>query len=231
MIFTFTLERLEQLRELVRQECKSNTRPTIYSCLAALTWAHVTRARYTGEMIASERTRSRDAKLLIPIDWSRRCFKEETRNYFGNTSAALTTEVTIFEVLASCGDIKTLSGVVRKITNSIQSVSREWVEDRNALFAKIGDYRFLGLDHNPREPQELGFNTWRYFGADARWSILWRAYGPSRRSPSWPRAMGAAGALILPARADSQLYELLVTLPALLAGDITQRYSLDELGR
>ncbi len=84
---------------------------------------------------------------------------------------------------------------------------------RTDFFSLVADPRHVGLDFDPRTPQDLGFNTWRYFGADTRWHI------PGLAAPT-PDAMrrtqdewNMSGSLILPAKADSTVHELLVTLP------------------
>ncbi len=213
--FIFTVDRLEKLRSLVY----SNTdrafiqRPTIFVCLAALAWVHVTRARLETEDLVTPQEHLRDGKLLIPIDWSRRCFSDETQDYFGNTAATLTTDVSVLQLSEAYGDIRALARIVQKIITAISSVNQSWVEDRNALFKKMADPRLLGLNHDPRRPQELHFTTWRYYGSDAQWDI---PGVPTTQPDAIRRGQGRWGvgsALILPARADSKVYELLVSLP------------------
>lgn len=215
-IFVFSADLLEELRALVQDSSESlfPSRPTIYACLAAFAWVHITRVRFDTELLVPLEERLTDAKLFIPVDWRRRsCFPTSTADYFGNTAATVVATAPVMELAVACNDTEIFARVVRNVTDSIRAVDERWVEDRNALFARIDDPRRLGLNHDPRRPQELGFNTWRFIGADHQWNI---PGVPADRPDAIRRSQrqwGMAGALLLPARAHSPFYELLVSLP------------------
>ena len=215
-IFVFDAEHLEELRELVQDGCESlsPSRPSIYTCLAALAWVHITRVRFDSEVLVPLEERLTEAKLFMPVDWRRRCcFPKSTADYFGNTAATVVATAPTIDLAEAYNDNKVLARVVQSIAEAIRSVDEDWVADRNALFARVDDPRRLGLNHDPRRPQEMSFNTWRFIGADHQWNIPGvtadRPDAIRRSQKEW----GMAGALILPAQAHSSVYELLVSLP------------------
>ncbi|KAH8880255.1 hypothetical protein GQ53DRAFT_891367 [Thozetella sp. PMI_491] len=214
-IFFLTKEALESLRGQVREHMDSATshhQPSIFTCLAVLIWVHVTAARLKGEAWATPENRLCDGKLFIPVDWSRRCFPDATADYFGNSAATLAVRVPVAELEEAHGNMHAFARLVQKVMASIQSVNQEWVEDRNALFKKMADPRFLGIDHDPGLQQELHVNSWRHFGADGCWTIpgvpTHRPDGLLNPRDRWR----PASVIILPDRAASGTYRLLASL-------------------
>ncbi|RYP46226.1 hypothetical protein DL768_007545 [Monosporascus sp. mg162] len=226
-IFVFSNARLEALKRLVTSHASSaNSSPTLpttcYCALAALTFAHVTRARAGAErhlpagrcssMEPSRRTTT-TAQLWNPVNWRARAFQDLTRDYFGNAALPAVTEVPTGRLFAACEDDSELARIVSLIRETIDGVDQAYVHRRLAMLAAAPDPRLIGVRYDPRMPEVLTFNTWRHFGADAAWHIpgipvakpdaIRRAHG------SW--SMGTA--LILPAQAKSTKQELFLSLP------------------
>ncbi|RYP73966.1 hypothetical protein DL771_003277 [Monosporascus sp. 5C6A] len=227
-IFVFSNAQLEALRRLVTCYASSaSSSPTLpatcYCALAALTFAHVTRARAGAErhlpagrcsssMEPPGRTTTATTQLWNSVNWRPRAFQDATRNYFGNAALPAVTEVPNGRLFAACEDDSELARIVPLIKETIDRVDQAYVHRRLAMLAAAPDPRLIGVRYDPRIPEVLAFNTWRHFGADAAWHIpgipvakpdaIRRAYG------SW--SMGTA--LILPARADSTKQELFLSL-------------------
>ncbi|EFX00145.1 anthranilate n-hydroxycinnamoyl/benzoyltransferase [Grosmannia clavigera kw1407] len=243
-IFVFNNERLNELRSFIaaessRTQKKTGTgccRPlfqngdvganyinyTNYTCLAALTWAHITRARLADKnrYVPYSADLDETALLQTMVNWKTRAFKEKNKDYFGNATAVAATQVPTRAVLVeAASDRSRLAELVATIDKTISSVDEDYVRDRTEFFTRVPDPRLIGLRFDPRTPQDLGFNTWRFFGSDTKWTIPGVGSGSGRgaTSPDVVRRMQDAwnmsGALILPAKAGSTAHELLVTLP------------------
>jgi len=217
--FVFRNDRLNELRARLQVLLGAAKPPSNYISLAALTWVHASRARLADDAEYVPRgLPSQPAKLQTMVNWKTRTVRPAASgNYFGNATAIAVTRTPTADLLATddgghdglCG----LASIVGAIQRTIRGVDDAWIDKRTAFFAAVPDPRYVGIDFDPRTPQDLGFNTWKYFGADTRWDI------PGIRAPS-PDAIrriqdawNMSGALILPAKADSQVHELLVTLP------------------
>lgn len=212
-IFVFQEKRLDELADLIRSEAGISIKASHYVCLAALTWVHTTIARLETEDFVLPSNRVQDAKLLTPFDWAWRCLGEKAKSYTGNTVGTLLTQMQVSELIHAHDDAEGLSRVVQSLAMSLASVANPWLLHRNNLLARIEDPRLLGLNFDARQPQELGFNTWRSIGNRANWSI---PGVPSHASDAIRRIQGEwnmAGANIMPARGHSDAWELLITIP------------------
>lgn len=239
-IFVFNNDRLSELRRFIAAEstgaqqrigkgyCRSAFRHgdggtsytsyTNYTCLAGLTWAHIARARLADKKIYVPYSAETDETALLQtmVNWKTRAFREKNKDYFGNATAVAATRVATKGLLAEAAESRAgLAELVAAIDSTISSVDEDYVRDRTEFFTRVADPRLIGLRFDPRTPQDLGFNTWRFFGSDTKWTIPGVGRGPT--SPDVVRRMQDAwnmsGALILPAKVGSTAHELLVTLP------------------
>ncbi|KUI52571.1 hypothetical protein VP1G_00027 [Cytospora mali] len=216
-IFVFSIDRLEQLRNIIYRASRPGAKPpSIEACLAALTMAHVTQARLTTEVgFVPEDDKSRSAKLFMPVNWRDRGFENETANYFGNAMINLLTQIPINEIQDACtdGTMKALATLVAEISASVATVDREAVLKRNALFHRVVDCRRLLLHMDRRRATEFEFNTWRAVGADVAWNIP----GVLSTRPDAVRKVqgdwSIGNALVLPERLGSRALELALDLP------------------
>ncbi|KAJ0117006.1 hypothetical protein J7T55_003421 [Diaporthe amygdali] len=218
-IFVFDFGRLQKLRDMVYMASGPETkRPTVFACLAAFTWAHVTRARLKSEVgFAPKHEDSNEAKLFIPVDF-RGQFSKETEVYFGNAVVTVPTRASVSEVESACDgkNLKPLATLLAKVAATISGVDEAAVLRREDLFSRIGDCRRLVLRQDRRIPGQLQFNTWRFMGGDTSWSLP--GVGTKRKPDSIRRIQGdlsIGNALILPARSDSKVYELFLQIPTI----------------
>jgi hypothetical protein len=204
--------------------------PSTFTCLAAITWAHVTKARlynptdYLGSPL-DEMASTKNACLTICLNWRRRAYTDVMGASAGNVVALPKIKIGINTIMAACNidpDIAypALGAIIQDINGAILNVDEDFVAVRTALFRKAPDPRLLGLDDDPRDAYSFCFNTWRQFGADLRWKMPGLGdkedKGTDGIQPDAIRRvqgqwnMGAA--LLLPGRQDSEKFEVLVTL-------------------
>lgn len=232
-IFVIGTQQINNLKETLGRVPGGNVdgRPlSTFTCLAAITWACVTKARLSSPKAfmssPDEQILPEKARLMISIDWRRRAFASIMSSSAGNTIALPITDIDIATILAACSSEKdvactALGAVVRAIDTAIHSVDDDFVGLRTALFRAAPDPRLIGLSADARDPRDFYFNTWRHSGTHTRWKMpgLIRdgddeyddCMGPDairRVQPDWN--MGAG--LILPKRKGSDKFEVLVTL-------------------
>ncbi|KAI1822547.1 hypothetical protein F4861DRAFT_381809 [Xylaria intraflava] len=211
-IFVFTTERLLKLRKLIKTMNNSPDLPTAYMSLAALTFAHVTKARIAFEPAITGIEPSQTAALWNSVNWRTRAFPGTTDNYFGNAVLPAVTRVPREQVNAACYQDEELARLATLVRQSVNVVNEEYVSRRMAMMSQAPDPRIVGINYDPRSPEALAFNTWRHFGADAEWYI---PGVPVSKPDVIRRAVGGWGlgtALILPAKANSDRQELFVSL-------------------
>jgi hypothetical protein len=214
--FVFDNEKLKELRRRLQHITGEPAPPSNYVTLAALTWAYATKARLADEAYVSKGTPDTPAKLQTMVNWKSRVDPPMT-NHAGNATAVAVTAAPTRSVAAAAAageaGLAGLAALTRAIARTITGVDSAFVATRARLFAALPDPRLLGLAFDPRTAQDLGFNTWRYFGADVEFAIP----GALARTPAAVRraqdAWNMSGALILPAREGSGEHALLVTLP------------------
>ncbi|KAI1101315.1 hypothetical protein F4804DRAFT_347742 [Jackrogersella minutella] len=211
-IFVFSNERLQELRELIRSRNGIAEPPSAYTSLAALAFAHITKARVAAEKYLPGVHPRGVAMLWNSVNWRTRAFQGATDNYFGNAALPAVTKVSMAQLNAACDDDDELARLVPLVKASIDAVDQEYVSRRLAMLSEVPDPRLLGVNYDPRMPEMLAFNTWRHFGADVEWNIpgvpVTRADAIRRAHGSW----NLGTCLILPAKADSMKQELFVSL-------------------
>lgn len=198
------------------------TPPSNYTCLAALTWAHVSRARLADPVRYVPFSAEADGTALLQtmVNWKSRAFTKANAGYFGNATAIAVTQLLSCGLVAEASDdLAKLAKLAYTIEKTIGGVDDGYVGDRTELFNRVSDPRRVGLNFDPRTPQDLGFNTWRFFGPDTQWVIpgvvSGGAAGPTapdsirRLQDAWHMS----SAVIMPAKAASSVHELLITLP------------------
>ncbi|CAK7220825.1 hypothetical protein SEUCBS140593_004364 [Sporothrix eucalyptigena] len=230
-IFVFDNARLSELRCSVLgagtlmacddgQTAHMPTLPSNYTCLAGLTWAHISKARLADREKYMPYSQGTDdlALLQTMVNWKSRALTANNPDYFGNATAIAVTRLSTKDsILSRASENQTdLAKLVFTIEKTISNVNDDFVRDRTELFSRVSDPRRVGLRFDPRTPQDLGFNTWRFFGADTEWSIPGVGDSVAATPDVIRRVQGMwnmSGALILPAKSSSTTHELLVTLP------------------
>lgn len=167
-IFVIGLQQIKQLQqELVE---KSSLTPSTFTCLAALTWAYVTKARLNSpkNLLSSSPdepwVKLKDVRLMISIDWRQRAFADIMGTSAGNTVALPKVALSTETVVGACSpkqDIScsSLAELTRAIGTMVSGVDDDFVALRTALFRKAPDPRFIGCDADPRDPLDFYFNT------------------------------------------------------------------------
>lgn len=216
-MFVFRHDRLDQLRSLIEtlQPAGQKRRPSSYVTMAALTWAHLTKARIEAEPEAAAADPSGPAKLTKCVDWKSRAAQDGAKEYFGVAVAPSFSQMPVEAVVRPCYDFNAMVPLVQTIQGTIRSVNDYLVALRTAVTkaAAAEDPRSVVLYLNPQNPKHLAFNTWRHIGADTEWEIP----GITAARPDAIRPVrgeiGMGYALIMPAKKDSMVHELVITLP------------------
>lgn len=214
-IFVFSNEKITRIQDMVRCEYDLPAdKPTKYSCLAALTFAHVIKARLEKEDFLRDGAGvGGEATLWNSVNWKLRAFQDITREYLGNATLPVITKVSTQILMNACEEDKELVKLVLVVKESIDGVDETYICKRLAMLSASTDPRSVGVDYDPRMPNVLAFNTWRHFGAEPQWNIP----GVPATHPDAIRrgqeAFGMGTALILPANASATSQELFVSLP------------------
>lgn len=211
-IFVFKKSRIAELQTILQAHLRCRKTPSKYTCLAALSFAHIIKARLRAEKFLPLTEEKGSAKLWNSVNWRSRAFRHLTEDYFGNAALPAVTKITKKRLLRACDDVPTLASLVPLIRASINAVDEAYVKRRLAMVSALPDPRLIGVNYDPRMSHCLAFNTWRHFGADAVWDI---PGVPVEKPDAIRRAHGSwnlGTALILPARASSDEQELFVSL-------------------
>lgn len=214
-IFALKIDHIEELRNMLRDVWGPVARkPSAFACMAALTFAHVTKARTGSESgIAPPCENANTAKLFTPVDFRRR-FHEETEEYFGNAIITVPTEIPVEDLHLACEDqdVAALAKIVAHITATFSKVDQAAILHRKALFKRISDYNRLALSQDRRIPGQMQFNSWRYFGGND----VWKMPGMGIKKPDSVRrvqgAVSLGNALILPLNSESEFWEIVIHL-------------------
>ncbi|CEI67805.1 hypothetical protein FVEN_g9609 [Fusarium venenatum] len=152
-----------------------------FTCLTAITWAHVTKARLSSNgslssLSSTEISFPKEARLMISVDWRRRISTNAASNSAGNTIALPIASVRIQTILAACNSDRVvacsaLADIVLAIEQAVLSVDDDFVALRTALFCASPDLRLIGLDFDLCDPLDFYFNTWRHFGTQTSWGL------------------------------------------------------------
>ncbi|KAF6817029.1 trichothecene 3-o-acetyltransferase [Colletotrichum plurivorum] len=226
-IFVFKREKLQELRGLLANANNNEKVPTIYQCLAALTWANVCKAR-AGETAGWQDGVRKDeiaknmedpysqseaeSEMMISVNWRKRVFQDDTKDYFGNTTTYPMIKTRVTQVLSAAESIESLAALVGLIDDGIKSVDKGFVARHTKAMAACQDIRILRAAIDLMNPACLGFNTWRYFGADEEWELPGLACRKADAVRRVSSGIGVGTALILPAKKESEEYELVVSL-------------------
>ncbi|KAF4956794.1 hypothetical protein FGADI_3576 [Fusarium gaditjirri] len=198
----------------------SKHQPSTFTCLAAITWAHVTKARVAS--LSSEVALGEDARLMISVDWRRRISTDVISSSAGNAIALPIASVNKSTILAACSEHEktacaALAATARAIDEAVLSVDDDFVDTRTALFRRVPDPRLIGLDFDLGDPLDFYVNTWRHFGTRTHWDLpgldkqdLATGIAPDavRRAQA---GFGTGAGLVLP-ETDATKFEVLITL-------------------
>lgn len=220
--FVFCRTQLDALRSCLGGGTPS-CRPSAFVALAALTWAHATSARARADPDGWAADPGGAAQLLVPVDWRARVTRTAAvAGYFGNACVTPIARASAAAVLRACDcedGPAALASLAALVGETIRAVDEAFVARRGAVMTAAvrgpDGARSLALNHEPRNPRHLTFNSWRRFGADATWSVP--GVGDGVRAAAVRPARGVVplgSAHILPGQADSGEYELNMGLPA-----------------
>lgn len=213
-IFALKIDHIEELCNMVCDVWGPTSRkPSAFACMAALTWAHVTKARIGSESDIAPPCGNADiGRLFTPLDFRRR-FHDETEEYFGNAIVTVPTDTSVEELQAACEDRVSLAKIVAQVTATFSNVDQAGILRREALFKRTTDYRRLALNQDRRIPGHMKFDSHRYFGGNDVWELP----GMGMKKPDSVRtvqgAVSLGNVLILPLNSESDVYEISVQLP------------------
>ncbi|KAI1052585.1 hypothetical protein LB507_009788 [Fusarium sp. FIESC RH6] len=201
--------------------------PSTFTCLAAITWAHATKARLSSPLglpssLSTKQPFPEGVRLMVSVDWRRRISTNIMSSSAGNSIALPTASINTSIILAACNEdqavaYSALAIIARAIDEAVLSVNDDFVALRTALFRATPDPRLIGLDFDLCDPRDFYFNTWQYFGTQTFWGLPGLVEKDSNQGIS-PDAMRRAQAgfsngagLVLPT-SDSTKFEILITL-------------------
>ncbi|KAK3934358.1 anthranilate n-hydroxycinnamoyl benzoyltransferase [Diplogelasinospora grovesii] len=125
--------------------------PSSFTCLAALTWAHATKARLASAAAADRDINGDEAHAASDGTW------DDLGKGNGQTARIVTVVNWRQRALG-----RALRCLARAIEASARGVDDGFVATRTALFRRFEDIRMLGIDGDPRDARAFAFNTWRY---------------------------------------------------------------------
>ncbi|KAF7533411.1 hypothetical protein G7054_g7106 [Neopestalotiopsis clavispora] len=211
-VFVFSDTHIAELQKLLSAQLQSSAKISTYTCIAALAFSHIIKARLQADSPSVYNEDESQALLWNTVGWRTRTAQPLPEEYFGNAVLLNATRVSTKEIYDACEDVAALGSLVCSIRKSIDEVDEEFVAKRLSLFAEIDDPRVLGFDLDPRVPTNLIFNSWRYFGADIEWNIpgVNVAVPESVRKAQGSWNLGTA--ILLPTSPTSGRQELFVSL-------------------
>jgi hypothetical protein len=197
-IFVIDKHQLDKVRHhleaCINNESTQGHTISTYVTLAALTWAHTTRARIA---TAPESGTAFDAvrpTFFCPVNWESRtkhlfADNDSVQQYFGNTVAMAVTNLDDkSELTGACdwdqGRLPSqvpehsskqpstedvgLTRIAERIAEAIKNIDEEFVLTRTALLEAAPDIRRIGISLDARVPQNFSFNTWMRIGTGAK---------------------------------------------------------------
>jgi hypothetical protein len=213
-IFMFSESKIKAIQKTICQELGvSKSDLSSYNCIAAFTFAHVVKARVQaeGETYLPRSKQPDQAILRHEVDFRKRAFARHFENYFGNATVSVWTRFPERDVIGACTDHRKLAALAGAIKDSLDAVGDRYVQTRLAVAKSMQDPRRMGQNYDPRQPQVLGFNNWRYLNGDHDWKI---PGVPTARPEAFrlPRAHSIRNALIMPRRPGSKDQALFLSL-------------------
>ncbi|RBR26082.1 uncharacterized protein FIESC28_01110 [Fusarium coffeatum] len=201
--------------------------PSTFTCLAAITWAHVIKARLSGtrsipSLSSTKRTIPEEVRLMVSVDWRRRISTHIMSSSAGNSIVLPIASINTSTILAACNEdqdlaCSALAIIARAIDEAVLSVNDDFVALRTALFRASPNPRLIGLDFDLCDPRDFYFNTWQHFGTQTYWGLPGLVKKDSSEGIA-PDAMrraqagfGNGAGLLLPTT-DSTKFEILITL-------------------
>ncbi|KAK8050157.1 hypothetical protein PG994_011887 [Apiospora phragmitis] len=211
-IFTFSVKRIKYLQRLTCPEPSDNDVSTTYECLAALAFTHIVRARIETEEFIGSAEEMDVATLWNSVNWKTRAFIDRTKDYLGNATFPTFATMPKTRLLEATDDTAKLAEIIPLITQSVYAIDDKYAEQRLEMLIACPDPQMIGVNSDPRQSNYLAFNTWRHFGADAKWKIpgvpVMKPDAIRRGLPTWTLNT----ALILPAEKEPESQELFVCL-------------------
>lgn len=188
-----------------------------YEALAALIWAHATRARINTEQDDATTVGRADgpARLLVYLDRQSRAHPAAAAGGRGNAWLCAGVDMPSAaaqpaDVIAACKDLRHLVPLVSAIRASIDTTGAS------------SNSRIAPLDVDGNKPHHLLINTWRSIGMGTTWNVP----GLHTPDPTAIRAIRGGTALgyahILPKRVDSKVVEMVVYLPEKAMGALME---------
>ncbi|KAF7539635.1 hypothetical protein G7054_g1915 [Neopestalotiopsis clavispora] len=177
-IFTITRARMTTLQYMIQNQLvkkgliDKDKNPSTYSCLAALTFMCVIRARALAEPF-NNRGGGRDdiAVMHHAVNWHARALKKFTKNYFGCSTLPVFTRISMDFLKENSGDLDALAMIADLVARDTAQVNDDYVYKRLNLFRSSPDPRMIGVNYDHRSPNHLAFNTWRHFGGGEDWEL------------------------------------------------------------
>ncbi|ETS77557.1 hypothetical protein PFICI_11431 [Pestalotiopsis fici W106-1] len=215
-IFTINRARMGTLQYMIQGQLAKkgliakDKNPSTYSCLAALAFMCIVRARSIAEPFNNRGNGQDDTAIMHhAVNWHSRALKKHTKNYFGVSTLPAFTAISMAFLKESSGDLNALALIADLVKRDTAQVDDDYVHKRLNLSSP--DPRLIGVNYDPRSPNVIAFNTWRHFGGSDDWeipgTISTRPDAVRRTLAGW----GTHNCLILPQTGDDQ--EILVQLP------------------
>ncbi|KAH7173220.1 uncharacterized protein B0J16DRAFT_405549, partial [Fusarium flagelliforme] len=231
-IFVIKEKLLRDLKKMLAHTASIDSRKhqlSMFTCLAAITWAHVTKARLSSTLglppsSSTKRSFPEEVRLMISVDWRRRMSTSIMSSSAGNSIALPIASINTSTILAACNEdqdvaCSALAIIARTVDEAVLSVNDDFVALRTSLFRASPDPRLIGLDFDLSDPRDFYFNTWQHFGTQTSWGLPGlvkkdsnEGFAPDAVRRAQAGFSNGAG-LVLPTR-DSAELEILITLDA-----------------
>lgn len=202
-MFVFNEKRIKQIAILVAAIHPTSRRFSCDVVLAALTWAHVTRARFSTERQDAEDMGLADgpARLLL-------------LNLACTFADAATVEKPVDKVVAVYEDFRAIVGLMNAISDDSSNLLQENISKDETDVATAANAAVCDIDGN--KPQHLVFNDWGFLGSNIEWAISVCDEGKTVE-PAAIRPVRGGNALgyahIMPVRVSGGTIEMVLNIP------------------
>lgn len=211
-MLVFRLDRLDQLKSLVLAIEPQGGSWSTHAVLAALTWAHTTKARMMAEpTVTADALDQLPARLLTDTIRSSHISTHfgETGSFVNTVSTSSVTTIPISETTRACENFTAIVSLIKCIeedkTTALKPIEKGKTTGEEAELSRLT----AELDVDAQKPHQLAFISLKHLGIDNEWSIPGiRSASPSavRLARANNNAMGYAH--ILPAKKESEVLEL-----------------------